>query len=348
MFFIGFLFTAGPRWLRLEDQKARPLLPSLLLMLTGWLGAMVGFHFFSLLACIGLGLVATGWTALSTKFTRLVQVSLAPDRLHARGVAVACWMGVGSLWSAAVAFGWGSDLLLRSATQVGIWAFIATVFTLVSHRMIPYFGAAAIPILDTWCPQWLLWVMLTVLWLQALMSALALWSLPMATAIRWTQLAIELPAALLLLWVAFRWGLIKARKIRLVAMLHAGFTWLGISFSLYAVSHAMMVATDGARSLGLAPLHALTIGYLGATMFAMTTRVSTGYSGRAVTADNTAWTLYWIVQTAALLRVIAALWPRAATPLLLLAVTAWAIATLAWAFRYGTWYGRPRADGRPG
>ena len=348
MFFIGFLFTAGPKWLRLPEQKAGPLLPALLLMLVGWLGAMVGFQASSRLSCIGLILVASGWTIMSTQFTRLVQRSPAPDRLHARGVATACWAGVLALWAAAVALGIESDPLLRSATQVGIWAFIATVFTVVSHRMIPFFGSAAVPFLDAWRPHWLLWVMVTVLWLQALLSVLELWSLPMIIALRWAQFAFELPAALLLLWVAFRWGLVKARKIRLVAMLHAGFTWLGISFALYAISHAMMAATDGTHSLGLAPLHALTMGYLGATMFAMTTRVSAGHGGRAVTADNWAWTFYWVLQTSALLRVIAAIWPLVGGAMMLLAIAAWTVVALAWGFRYGSWFGRPRADGRPG
>ena len=30
------------------------------------------------------------------------------------------------------------------------------------------------------------------------------------------------------------------------------------------------------------------------------------------------------------------------------AAAAWAIATTGWAWRYGGWLGRPRADGRPG
>jgi uncharacterized protein involved in response to NO len=348
MFFIGFLFTAGPKWLRMPEQEARPLLPALLLMLVGWLAAMVGFHALAALTCAGLVLVAAGWTVLSLKFTRLVVQSEAPDRMHARWVATACWIGVLALWTSAVATGTGADTLLRAATQVGIWAFVATVFTVVSHRMIPYFGSAAVPLLDAWRPQWLLWVMIAVLWLQAIMNVLELWSLPMSTALRWWQVAIELPAALLLLWVAFRWGLIKARRIRLVAMLHAGFTWLGISFALYAISHTMMAMSDGAQSLGLAPLHALTMGYLGATMFAMTTRVSTGHGGRAVTADNWAWAFYWILQIAALFRVIAAIWIAQAGPMMLLAITAWTLAVLAWGFRYGRWFGRPRADGRPG
>jgi uncharacterized protein involved in response to NO len=110
----------------------------------------------------------------------------------------------------------------------------------------------------------------------------------------------------------------------------------------------MLAASGGERSLGLAPTHALTMGYLGATMIAMTTRVAAGHSGRPLAADDLVWALYWALQSAAVLRVAAALWPDAAGPLTLAAITAWCVAAVGWAWRYGGWLGRPRIDGRPG
>jgi len=80
----------------------------------------------------------------------------------------------------------------------------------------------------------------------------------------------------------------------------------------------------------------------------MATRVASGHGGRPLAADDLAWALYWVLQGAVLLRVIAALWPAATTALTLLAVAAWCVATLGWALRYGSWFGRPRVDGRPG
>jgi uncharacterized protein involved in response to NO len=196
--------------------------------------------------------------------------------------------------------------------------------------------------------MWLLWVMLALLWLELLPAVAELWWWPLPVALRWAQVAMEIPAAMLLLWLALRWGLVQSLKIRLLAMLHGGFFWLGLAFALQAVSHALMTLTAHELSLGLAPLHALTMGYLGATLVAMATRVSSGHGGRPLAADNTAWALYWILQSAVLLRVLAALWPAAATALTLLGVSAWTLAVTAWAIRYGGWFGRPRVDGRPG
>jgi uncharacterized protein involved in response to NO len=175
---------------------------------------------------------------------------------------------------------------------------------------------------------------------------LAWWPLP--PAVRALQAALEALAALLLLWLALRWGLLRSLKIRLLAMLHLGFVWLGLSFALAAVSHALMASRGPEHSLGLAPLHALTMGYLGSTMLAMATRVAAGHSGRPLAADDVVWTLFLALQVAVILRLAGALWLPQATPLLLAAVAAWLLAMAGWALRYGRWLGRPRADGRAG
>ncbi|MFO1252210.1 MAG: NnrS family protein, partial [Inhella sp.] len=69
--------------------------------------------------------------------------------------------------------------------------------------------------------------------------------------------------------------------------------------------------------------------------------------GRPLAVDGPAWALYLLLQAAVLARVGAALWPSAATLLTLAAIGGWALACVSWALRYGSWLGRPRADGRP-
>jgi len=352
LFMAGFLFTAGPKWLGLGEQKAQRLLRPVVLMLLGWALAITGFHLHGLLAATGLALVATGWSHISWMFMGLVRRSRMDDRLHPRVVAVACGVGALALWLATAALALGLEPLLRSATQLALWGFAASVFAAVSHRMIPFFGASAVPRLDAWSPTWLLWVLLGLLWFELLPALAEPWWWPLPAAVRWLQVAVEIPASVLLLWLAVRWGLVQSLKIRLLAMLHGGFFWLGLAYALNAASHTLMALSGHELSLGLAPLHALAMGYLGATLIAMATRVSSGHGGRPLAADNTAWALYWLLQAAVLLRVLAALWPTAhtsvVTALTLLAVLAWTAATTGWALRYGGWFGRPRADGRPG
>jgi uncharacterized protein involved in response to NO len=348
LFMAGFLFTAGPKWLGLPDQHARRLLRPVVLMLCGWLLALAGFHLHTQLAAAGIVLVAAGWSGISLMFLALVRASGRDDRLHPALVALSCLAGALALWLAALALALDVEPLLRSANQLAIWGFAATVFTVVSHRMIPFFSASALPLLDAWRPQWLLWVMVGLLWLEALPAIVETWWWPLPAVLRWLQVLVELPAAALLLWLAVRWGLVQSLKIRLLAMLHGGFLWLGLVYALQAASHALMALSGNELSLGLAPLHALTMGYLGATLIAMATRVSSGHGGRPLAADNPAWALYWVLQAAVLLRVVAALWPAAGTALTLAAIVVWTIACAGWALRYGAWYGRPRSDGKPG
>ena len=347
LFIVGFLFTAGPKWLGQPEVSARSLLTPVLAMLAGCFITLPGLHLHAALAGAGLALVALGWSRLCWRFVAMLRASRAPDRTHARVVALACTVGAAAMWLAAAALVTAQDGLLRAATQVAIWCFIGTVFAAVSHRMLPFFSGGALPLLGAWRSMGLLWLIVTALWFEALFALAQLgWPLPLA--LRWAQAAVELPVALLLLWMALRSRVVQGLKTRLLAMLHGGFVWLGIAFALAALSHAWLALTDGQESLGLAPTHAFTMGYLGATLFAMATRVASGHSGRSLAADNTAWALYGVLQSAVLLRVAGALWPAWATPLTLLALLAWTTAMGGWALRYGNRLVRPRVDGRPG
>jgi uncharacterized protein involved in response to NO len=348
LFMAGFLFTAGTRWLGLPDVEARTLLRPLLAMALGWALALPGFHLAAPLAGAGLALVAAGWVAVLLRFVRLIVASRVPDRLHARAVAAAGSIGALAMAVAAVAVGSGQTDFARAAAQLAIWGFLAPVFAIVSHRMLPFFTASALPFVAAWRPDWLLTVMLCALGLTALAEVGAVLWWPLPAALHGALALLQLPVGGWLLWLALRWGLLHSLKVRLLAMLHGGFVWLGIAFTLAGASHALVAWRGEAASLGLAPLHALTMGYLGATLIAMITRVTAGHSGRPLAADDVVWALYLVLQAAVVLRVAVALWPALPFAFTVLAAAGWAFACAGWAWRYGGWLGRPRVDGRPG
>ncbi len=349
LFITGFLFTAGPKWLALPEVAAARLRAPVALMVAGWVVALAGSHAALPLAAAGVASVALGWGALVLRFARLVHTSRAADRTHAKLVVAAGVIGALALAGAAAALAAGQVDGVRAATQLLLWGFLTPTFAAVSHRMIPFFSAAALPALDAWRPSWLLALMVGVPWLHAAfaLASFAWWPLP--GAVLGVQAAIEAPAAALMLWLAWRWGAVQSLRIRLLAMLHGGFVWFGGALALSAASLVLRAASGDTASLGLAPTHALTIGYLGATLVAMATRVAAGHSGRPLAADDLAWGLYWVLQAAAVLRVAAAaLWPHEGAGLTLAAIACWTVATVGWAWRYGGWLGRPRVDGRPG
>ena len=348
LFFCGFLYTAGPKWLKLPAVSARSLLPALATLMTGWAVAWIGMHWQLQIAALGMGLVAVGWAALSLRFAHMVWCSRVSDKTHTALVSVACLMGVGVMFGLAVSLARNSTPLLRTGIQMGIWWFLAPVFAVASHRMVPFFSASLIERLDAWRPNWVLTVMLGALLFEGVVSVADLWWWPLPQALRWLEFGVEAPLAVLMLGLAARWGFIQSLKIRLLAMLHGGFVWLGMALGLNAASHALMATSGDTASLGLAPLHAMTMGYVGCTMYAMVTRISSGHGGRKESADNMVWWLYWVLQAAVMLRVSAAMADAYSQTLMLAAVAAWCVAMVGWAVRYGYWFGTPRPDGRDG
>lgn len=346
LFFGGFLFTAGPKWLGMPPVDAYRLKAPVITALAGWAVFALGAHASAALAAVGLVMAAVAWGTMTVRFARLVVHSPVADRLHASLVLVGCSVGVMVLAAAAIGIASGNLPLARAATVFGLWAGLALVYVAVVHRMVPFFSASAVPALDAWRPTWLLWVLAAGVVIEAPLAAFETMGIVLPAPLRFGQAGAELVLAGLLLWLAVRWGLVQSLRIRLLAMLHLGFVWLGLAFLLLAASHALQAS--GEPGLGAAPLHAMTAGFLGSTLLAMATRVSAGHSGRALAADNIAWGLFWLLQVAVASRVLAALVPASAGWAIPLAAGAWAATALAWAVRHGSWYGRVRADGRPG
>lgn len=348
LFFTGFLFTAGPKWLGLPPVEARALAPALLASLAGWGVFVLGVHGAAALAAIGLAAVAWGWASITARFVALLRASAVGDRVHARTIAAACVAGVLAIAGAALGLLLQREDLARAALQLGLWGFVGVVYVTVAHRMIPFFTASALPFVAAWRPTALLAFFVALFVLQVPLAWAGLWWWPWPTALRAAQVVLEGTAALGLAALALRWGLVQSLKLRLLAMLHLGFVWLAIAFALDSASHALLLVSDGRASLGLAAQHALTMGFFGSLLLAMATRVACGHGGRTLAADDIAWTLFWTLQAATLLRVAAALWPAAEPVLLVGAGLVWGAAVIGWALRYGRWFGRPRTDGKPG
>lgn len=353
LFFAGFLFTAGPKWLGVDALPARALRAPLLAQAVGWLLWIVGGHWRIGAALAGLALAGGGMSWMTVLFLGRVRLSCAEDQLHARVIAAACVLGclcVAGLWlSVAV----GTHALSRAMVYTGLWGFVVVVYVTVAHRMIPFFTSSALPMVQSWRPFWVLWLMLG----AALMQVAAAWlewaGVPVVGAgPPWTLVlgTLQVIVGGVLVGLACVWGLVQSLKNRLLAMLHIGFLWLGLAFLLGGASH-WLAWWLGMGVLGLGPLHALTMGCLASLMLAMVTRVSCGHSGRALVADSAAWTLFWMLQAAAVLRIAAevpGMFGVAWAWILPTAACLWALTMGLWGVRLGSWYGRLRADGRPG
>jgi len=273
--------------------------------------------------------------------------------VHAALLALAGGVGALALWAAAAGIAADAPALVRAAVQAGLWAFVGVTFVTAMHRMIPFLGGAALPLLDAWRPRWLLASLVAAVGLEGACAVADAALVPWAGALRPLRGALELGAGLGLLALALRWARVQNLRVRLIAMLHAAFVWLGLAFLLAGVAHAFAGSAAAALAPGASALHAYAMGFLGTTALTMVTRVTCGQSGRGMVADDFLWRLFLVLQVATALRVggavLAALDAEAAAPLIALAALAWAGVSLTWSTRQLRWFGQRAADGpQPG
>ena len=352
LFIAGFMFTAGPRWLDVPTPPAERLIWPVRLHATGILLLLVGSIGSMGVAAFGALLLAFAWTAIGISFVSLLRASRTRDKLHAHCV-LAFWIaGI----AAALLFASGLAThyfdAVAAAAGILVFGFVAPITVTVAHRVLPFFTSNAVAGMVPWRPNWVLGLLIAgVLTLGALQLAGRLELLD-ARAMALMTLVSVAPIGVALAALAVRWGLMQTLRgpsLRLVAMLHLAFLWIPIALALASVDAAwLLLFGTAAPRLGTLPLHALTIGFLGSMLFAMATRVISGHGGLAVTADGFVWTLFWLLQAAALLRLSVPIFPRYAGELSAATALLWTATWGAWAARYLPLLMRPRADGRPG
>ncbi len=329
----GFLFTAGPRWLGVATPPAAQWNPPGLLAVAGAL-SVVPVQVFAPAAWalqLAAATFALGWAWLLFLFLRLIRQSSMPDKVHAIAIFSALSAGVCGV----VLFALQGSAGFTWFRIVGLWFFLLPAFVVVCHRMIPFFTASVLPLVTAFRPWWLLAMMAG--------APVAHGGLEAAGLSAWTWI-VDLPTAMILLWVVARWGLVESLANRLLAMLHIGFTWYALGFLLFA-AHSLALLLE-LSTTHLAPLHALTMGFAASLVMAMVTRVTCGHAGRTLAADTVTWRLFLLLQVAAVARVALA---TVAAPAVIAAVALiWAVAVVPWCVRYAPVYWRPRADGRPG
>lgn len=292
-FMFGFLMTTYPRWMSGLPVSPRHYLPAAGLLAGGLLLTYAGLLLGKTLLLVGLLVYAAGWGLGLYALLRVYASAQRPDVLHARITSGVMALGLLLL----VLLVWG--IATENATWVGvareggIWWFLLPVFFAVSHRLIPFFTQSVIPHYTLYRPDWMMGLIVAG---GLLHGALAIGGLP-----QWFWLA-DLPMAGSALWLSWRWQMRRTFGIRILAMLHVAFVWVGLApAGLGLQSLSLLLESD--FSFGRGPLHALLIGYFASMLVAMATRVTLGHSGQPLVADNQAWGIFLAIQLVALCRV---------------------------------------------
>ncbi|MBS0422989.1 MAG: NnrS family protein [Proteobacteria bacterium] len=337
-FIFGFLFTTYPNWMNGEKVKPQEYVTACLLMAGGVVLFYAGLLTHKAISITGVELMLSGWGIALYVLLRILLTASAEDKRHARVTSVALVMGWLGVLAYLVWLVTGAVLALNCARVAGLWFFLLPIVLTVSHRMIPFFSSRVLENYEMVRPFWMLWLMLACIAAHGLLQCFEL------TGYLWLA---DFPLAGCALYLSYRWQLQRSFKVSLLAVLHISFAWFGVAMLLYAVQSLVYFAS-GNLILGLAPLHALGIGFFSGMILAMASRVTLGHSGRPLELDRFTWLLFLGFQATAVIRILADLIPAIAPMFYVLAALVWLGCFGLWAVKFAPIYWRARVDGKAG
>lgn len=334
LFMLGFIYTAGPKWLGVAPPATPAWLAAIVPYALGSVGVLLATRLPILWAGASV-LQALAWLWACLIWAGRIRASHAPDRKHAMLILAAFVLGATALGLYAFVVITAQWQFIHYAETLLLWGMLLPVFLVVCHRMLPFFSANVLQPYVSWRPDCLLYMMVGGVWLHGFLSVLAVATYPVDAAL-----------AALLLYTSWRWQLRKSFRVPLLAMQHIAFLWAGLGMALLVLETGPIVSPLSGS--GHAGLHALALGFMLSMLLAFVTRVTLGHSGRALVAGRLTWTLFWLLQTLTVLRLLGEWLPALRMPLLLLAAGGIVLALALWSARHLPMYLQPRPDGKEG
>jgi uncharacterized protein involved in response to NO len=125
-----------------------------------------------------------------------------------------------------------------------------------------------------------------------------------------------------------RWRGLATVSNPLLFVMHAAYAWLPMGYAVLACS------VFGWGFSSSAALHALTMGAIGSTVLAVTTRVALGHTGRPLHVSRAIVFAYWIMMIAVIVRVAAQFFGQYYLQMIDLAAAGWilAFAIFSWVY----------------
>lgn len=342
-FIFGFLFTTYPNWMNGKKIAKHVYMTTCILMIAGVALFYTGLFHEKWISIAGVTAILGGFINAFRSLQNILIQAKDQDRRHAAVTSTALLMGCLGIAAYILWLLTDSLFFLDFSRQAGIWFFLMPILLAVSHRMIPFFSSRVLDNYVVFKPYWILWIMLTCTIMHGLLQ--------LAGMIQYLWLA-DLPLAICALFLSIRWGLLRSFQISLLAVLHIAFAWLSISMLLFGLQSIIFMQNHASTwHLGMAPLHALAIGYFASMVLGMASRVTIGHSGRPLVLDHFTWQLFIGFQATTVIRILPELIPpvsQFAPVLYLIAGLIWLTCFSLWAIRYIPIFWRPRIDGKPG
>ncbi|MCA9580348.1 MAG: NnrS family protein [Myxococcales bacterium] len=329
----GFLLTAARNWTGRNTLHGYPLLALVLVWLLGRF-AMAGLLS---LPALAVGVVGVAFPILLTVVLAWVIVGARSTRNYGI-VAVLLALSAASLAVHLEATG-----LLLGGARAGIYGALHLIVMLnvvVGGRVIPMFtrnGAGVETRHQPAVDRMALVSAAAVTVLAVLHQALTLPHLP------WALAGAAFASGVVQLLRMRTWGTMGSLRVPMVAVLHAGYAWIGVGHLLLGASMLLPRLSPSVA------IHALTIGVIGVMTLGMMSRVTLGHTGRTITAPWPVTAAFVMMNLAALVRLLAAVLPSgAAAATWMVSGTLFAVAFLVYLVRFGRTLITSRPDGRAG
>ncbi|MGH7124317.1 MAG: NnrS family protein [Stellaceae bacterium] len=329
----GFFLTAVPNWTGAPYVRGLPLIG-----LAGiWLLGRIGMH-------AGEVIPPALTAALDLAFLPVLAALVAPPLLR-NGIGRNAFLLVVLLAL------WGCDLAMQAelaAPSLGIDAvsgtrgsrvaidILALLITVIGGRIVPAFtttslklrGERALPRSSPVLDRLAIGSMALMLFAETVLGGGSVTG------------AIAIAAALVQAARLAQWRGLATVRTPILFVLHLGYAWLVVGLALKGAAALIDVLPETAA------LHALTVGAVGTMMMGVMSRAALGHTGRKLVAHPITATAYALVSLAALLRLVAGMFPGVA--LLAASGIAWSLASVLFLAVYAPIVIRPRIDGQPG
>jgi len=323
----GFLLTAVPSWTGQRGYASAPLLGLTILWMAG-----------RLVTSLPLGLPALTIALIDLAFIPVLALTILPALIRSNNLRNSVFITM-----LAALFAANLHFHLAGATRVDPLLLgtnvILLMVAMVGGRILPAFTSSGLKQqgLDVRIRRY---PPLDIAALTATLAVIVIDVFFQGTTL--AAVAATLAAALLALRLA-RWQGHRSFHDPIIWVLHIAYAWLPVGLALKAAW------LFGAPIPDTSWLHALTTGAFSTMILGVMSRVALGHTGRELVAPRLIVIAYYLITTAALLRVCGPiLYPQAWQFWMIASGLSWSSAFVLFVFVYAPILCRHRADGRAG
>ena len=294
-FFLGFLFVVFPKFLMQAEIEVDLYMKQFFLYFIGSLGVFVSIIFFDNIVILFQVLLLFAQILSFKLLYSIHKKSIMQDKTDTKWVLISFMAGLVAHFLFIVSeFSFNESYIVsKVAINSGFYLFLFLIIFTISQRMIPFFTRVM-------APEYIINKSPKLLDILSVLLVLKVFLLSFENAK--LNLIADIPLFIFVLKELFRWKLPTFNMPPIVWVLHLGLFWIPVAF-LISIIEGIMAFVNPEFFFEKAVLHTLAIGYFVTVLIGFGTRVILGHSGRKITTNSFAITIFIAVQILALFRI---------------------------------------------